>query len=456
MDKRTITAIATPVGVGGIAVIRISGDEAISITDKIFISKTKISDAESHTVHYGHIVDKDNEIIDEVLVTVMRAPRSYTKEDVVEISTHGGIIASKNVLKRIIEAGAYLAKPGEFTKRAFLNGRIDLSQAEAIIDTINAKTTLEQKNALSQVGGALSLEINNIRNDLISLAASMQVIIDYPDEELEDVTIDDILQRVEKASEKINNLINSSQNGKIIKNGIKTVIAGKPNVGKSSLLNILAQEDRAIVTDIAGTTRDVIEESVNIDGITLILTDTAGIRQTDDTVEKIGVMRSKQSIDTADLVIIVLDATSPLDDEERELLKITEDKKKIIIINKTDVENNIASTLSQELSQYLPIEISIKTNTGLEVLTNRIKELYNLGKIGQNENTIVTNLRHVEALERAKSSLASCISSINDGMPSDIASIDINQAIDALGEITGAVVSEDIVSAIFHSFCVGK
>lgn len=456
MDNRTIAAISTPIGEGGIAVIRLSGDDSIEVADKVFKGKIKLSDAPSHTIHYGHIIDESSALVDEVLVSIMRAPKSYTRENVVEISTHGGIVASKNVLKCLIKAGASPAAPGEFTKRAFLNGRIDLSQAEAIIDIINSKTSLEQKNALSQVGGSLSKEINSVRNDLINLSASMQVIIDYPDEELEDVTCDDIKSRAEMALDRISELIKSSENGKIIKNGIKTVIAGKPNVGKSSLLNFLAREDRAIVTEIAGTTRDVIEETVNIEGVPLILTDTAGIRQTEDIVEKIGVEKSKKSIDEADLVIVVFDASTPLDDEELTLIKETENKKRIIIINKSDIKDDRVIKKLYEIDGIEPIELSVKTGDGAKLLTDKIKSMYNLGEVGQDDNCIITNMRHVDVLKRASDALTKAIESIDSGMPSDIASIDINIAIDSLGEITGAVVSEDIVSAIFHSFCVGK
>lgn len=456
MDNKTIAAISTPIGEGGIAVIRLSGDDAIKITDKIFKGGKKLSICPTHTIHYGHIIDQNGEMVDEVLVTIMKAPKSYTRENVVEISTHGGIVASKNVLKCVLKAGASLAEPGEFTKRAFLNGRIDLSQAEAIIDIINSKTSLEQKNALSQVSGSLSNEINSVRNDLISLAASMQVIIDYPDEELEDVTCENIKKRLITSHKKISKLILSSENGKIIKNGIKTVIAGKPNVGKSSLLNFLAREDRAIVTEIAGTTRDLIEETVNIDGVPLILTDTAGIRKTNDIVEKIGVEKSKKSIEDADLVIVVLDASTPPDLEELELLKETEDKKRIVIINKSDIRSDTALSKIYELENIKPIELSVKTGDGADLLTEKIKEMYNLGEVGQNDNCIITNTRHVDVLQRASDSVFRAIESIDSQMPSDIASIDINIAIETLGEITGAVVSEDIVSAIFHGFCVGK
>ena len=456
MEQRTIAAISTPVGAGGIAVIRISGADAIRIADSVFCGRTALLEADSHTVQYGHIVDKNENIIDEVLVSLMRAPRTYTREDVVEISTHGGVVASKNVMKCLMEAGAYPAQAGEFTKRAFLNGRIDLSQAEAVIDIINSKTTLEQKNALSQAGGSLSTEINKIRQNLVNLAASMQVIIDYPDEELEDVTIDDIADVVSASKMSIEKLLNTSDNGKIIKDGIKTVIAGKPNAGKSSLLNVLAKEDRAIVTDIAGTTRDVIEESVNIDGIALRLIDTAGIRETDDIIEKMGVERSLKSIDEADLIIVVLDLTSKITDDEKELLDNTKDRKRIIVLNKSDAED---LENAKEIKDFVGsefIEISAKTGDGIGDLIDCIKKMYDIDGIVQNEGCFVTNLRHVSALSKASQALCNAKKSIEEGMPADIASIDINAAIEALGEITGAVVSDDIVSAIFHDFCVGK
>ena len=456
MNNKTIAAISTPTGVGGIAVIRISGSDAVKIVNKAFLGKADLQKVPTHTVHYGFITDENGEKLDEVLVTVMRGPKSYTREDVVEISTHGGIISSKSVLKRLIELGAYPAQPGEFTKRAFLNGRIDLSQAEAVIDIINSKTQMSKSNALNQSAGSLSKRINDIRGDLVNLAASMQVIIDYPDEELEDVTIDDIKNRINKSINNIDKLISSGENGRIIKEGIKTVIVGKPNVGKSSLLNFLAREDRAIVTDIAGTTRDVIEEEVNLDGCLLVLTDTAGIRQTDDVVEKMGVLKSLDEIDGADLIIMMLDANTTIDEEEIKLLEETKNKKRIIVLNKTDIKkkeikDNIMDIIAEDI-----IEMSVKTGEGTQNLKNRIKDMYNLGAIGQSDDLIVTNIRHIKALEDAKNALEKVMDSIFMGMPTDILSIDINIAIDALGEITGAVVSDDIVSAVFHDFCVGK
>ena len=352
--------------------------------------------------------------------------------------------------------GVRPAEPGEFTKRAFLNGRIDLSQAEAVIDIINSKTPLAKKNALHQSGGGLSAMINEIRNSLVSLAASMQVIIDYPDEELEDVTCEDILNSVITAEKKVSALINTAENGKIIKDGIKTVICGRPNVGKSSLLNFLAREERAIVTDIAGTTRDVIEESINLDGIPLILTDTAGIHETENEIEKIGVEKSLKSIDEAELIIMVTDASRAPDEDEKTLLEQTRDKKRIILLNKTDIKNENAMDELRTLVGDEAIEISAKTGEGADELIKTIKKMYNIGEIGMSDDCIVTNMRHVRALSEAKDALIRARESLELNMPSDIASIDINIAIDALGEITGAVVSEDIVSAIFHSFCVGK
>lgn len=457
MEARTIAAISTPTGKGGIAVIRISGKDAVCIADKVFSGKEKLCKAKSHTVHYGHIKDKNGTILDEVLVTVMLAPKTYTCEDVVEISTHGGAIASKSVLRCLMEAGAYPAEPGEFTKRAFLNGRIDLSQAEAVIDVINSGNTLAQRNALSQVGGSLSDKINAIRNDLVNLAASMQVIIDYPDEELEDVTCDDIAEAVLSAKIKVKGLLQTADNGKIIREGIKTVIAGKPNVGKSSLLNLLAGEDRAIVTDIAGTTRDIIEESINMDGIPLILIDTAGIRETDDVIEKMGVERSLKSIENADLLMIVLDSEALLRDDEIKLIEDTSERNRIIIVNKSDIKDD---NVCREIQKYIGndyIEMSAKTGEGYRALADKIKEMYNLKDMsGESDRCIVTNLRHVSALAKAETALENAEECIKCGMPSDIASIDINTAIDALGEITGKVISDDIVSAIFHDFCVGK
>lgn len=453
--ERTIAAISTPAGVGGIAVIRISGTEAIAIADKVFSGS--ITDAPTHTVHYGYILDGRGGKIDEVLVTVMRAPKTFTREDVVEISTHGGMAAPRAVLDALIKAGAYHAEPGEFTKRAFLNGRIDLSQAEAVIDIINSTNDLAERSALSQLEGSLSKEIRSVRDKLIHLAAKMQVLIDYPDEDLEDVTTDDIRNVALKCMAETERLLSTADSGRILRDGIRTAIVGKPNVGKSSLLNKLAREERAIVTDIAGTTRDVIEEYINLGGIPLILIDTAGIHKTDDTVERIGVEKSLKSIEAADFVIVMIDGSSFFDDEDIEVMRATRDKKRIILINKTDLgQSKYIEAVRNRAAGSTVIEISAKTGEGLSRIAEEVKKFFSLGEISVSGGAVITNLRHKTALIKAKEALHNAADAIENGMPADIASIDINEAIGALGEITGETVSDDIVSAIFHEFCVGK
>lgn len=446
-NSRTIAAISTPQGLGGISVIRVSGDRALNICDNVFKGKNSLFDVKSHTVSYGHIVDKSGDIIDEVLVTVMHKPKTYTREDVVEISTHGGFMAAKRVLETLILAGAFPAEAGEFTKRAFLNGRIDLSQAEGVIDIINAKTEIEEKNALFQAEGGLFKKISEIRSNLVHLAAQMQVAIDYPDEDLEDVTALDIRKALVKAENSVSQMIDTRDSGRIIKEGIKTAIVGKPNVGKSSLLNCLAGEDRAIVTDISGTTRDVIEEFVNLDGVPLRLLDTAGIRDTEDTVEKIGIKRAKRAIEEAELVILVLDLSRKKDAEDQNLFELVKDKKNITVANKCDIK---AENIDAD------IEISSKTGEGIGELAKIIKKMYNFAEIECGNSAIITNARHLAALGSTKEALIRAIEQLDGGMPQDIAALDINEAIDFLGEITGETVSEDIVTEIFHSFCVGK
>ena len=444
---RTIAAISTPQGIGGISVIRVSGDKAVEICDSIFKGKDSLSSAKSHTVHYGHIVDKNGNAVDEVLVSVMLAPKTYTRENVVEISTHGGFTAAKRVMDMLVLAGAFPAEAGEFTKRAFLNGRIDLSQAEGVIDIINAKTEIEGKNALYQAEGGLFKEISEVRNSLVHLAAQMQVAIDYPDEDLEDVTADDILAVLEKNKKTVAKLIDTKDSGRIIKEGIKTAIVGKTNVGKSSLLNRLVREERAIVTDISGTTRDVIEEFVNLDGVPLKLLDTAGIRDTYDEVEKIGIERAKRAIEEAELVILVLDLSRAQDLDDKTLFDLVKNKKYITVANKCDIKSENFNS---------DIEISTKTGEGIAELAEIIKKMYNFSEIEIGNSAIITNSRHLAALCGTNTSLDRAISQLRGGMPQDIAALDINEAIDFLGEITGETVSEDIVSEIFHSFCVGK
>ncbi len=454
MKNKTIAAICTPAGTGALAVIRVSGDDAISFVDKIFRGKSPISAAKTHTIHHGFIVDENEQKIDEVLVSVMLAPRSFTAENVVEISTHGGMRASFAVMNELIRVGVFPAEGGEFTKRAFLNGRIDLSQAEAVIDIINAKTKLASQNALSQAEGTLFKGIENIRNSLVKLAAKIQVVIDYPDEDLSDITEDEILSKVIIQKENILNLLGTSQSGRVITEGILTAIIGRPNVGKSSLLNCLAHEERAIVTDIEGTTRDIIQETVNLDGILLKLLDTAGIRRTTDKIEKIGVEKSLRSIEEADLILVLLDAKNGLNETDFEILDDTANRNRIILINKTDM-------YKPDFLSFLPpdepvIEISAKTGLGISKLSELLKVRYNLGIIGQNDACVITNLRHVTALTHAKDALSRLQNGLLEGTPIDLVTIDLNMAIDALGEITGATVSEDVVNSIFHNFCVGK
>lgn len=454
--ERTIAAISTPIGTGGIAVIRISGADAISIADKVFCGKGKLSDSPSHTVHYGFIKDGDGNTVDEVLATVMRAPKTFTREDIVEISTHGGITASQGVLDAVIHAGAYIAEPGEFTKRAFLNGRIDLSQAEAVIDIINSKSALAKANALNQLEGNLSAEIKKIRGALVHLASQMQVIIDYPDEDLEDVTTDDIRRICAENLALTQKLLKTADSGRIMREGIRVSISGKPNVGKSSVLNMLSHSERAIVTDIAGTTRDVIEEYVNLDGIPLILSDTAGIHDTDDTVEKIGVERSLKSINEADLVLAVIDGSRGTDSYDKAVLESTKDKKRIILVNKSDIAKADIEYIKSLSDGSEVIEISALTGDGADRLSEVIKKIYNLGEIGVSNGTVITNMRHKKALDATETALSRAVSALDSGMPPDIAAIDINAAIESLGEITGETVSDLIVDSIFHNFCVGK
>ncbi len=450
-ESRTIAAVSTPVGTGGISVIRVSGDKAVEIVNKVF-SGAELAAVPTHTVHYGYIVNASGERIDEVLVTVMRAPRTFTREDVVEIGAHGGSVSTRAVLAAVIDAGAHPAEPGEFTKRAFMNGRIDLAQAEAVIDIINSKNELSRRNAVAQLGGSLSRDIKDIRNELVHLSAQMQVIIDYPDEELEDVTTDDIIEVCARCADRVGQLIETSESGRIISEGIRTAIVGKPNVGKSSVLNFLAREERAIVTDIAGTTRDVIEESVSINGIPLILSDTAGIRETEDTVEKIGVERSKRYLEAADLVLVVLDAARGIDDEDREVLAASEGKNRIVLLNKSDISEN--ADFSELECKY--IEVSAKTGEGMDELARVIERMCKLDEIKAENGAVITSMRHKAALIGARSALDNAAEALSNGMPSDIVSIDISAAMDSLGEITGETVSESVVNDIFHNFCVGK
>ena len=445
--ERTIAAIATPYGVGGISVIRVSGENAIEIVNKIFTKNITV--VESHTVHYGFIKVGD-EYIDEVLVTVMKGPKTFTGEDIVEIGTHGGIAVTNMVLDACVMAGADLAEAGEFTKRAFINGKIDLARAEAVIDLINSDNKIAEKNAVNQLRGGLSQAIENIRADLVALAAHMQVSIDYPDEDLEEITLDDISDVIRKSREHVDRLIKSADDGRIIKDGIRIVIVGKPNVGKSALMNRLAGYEKAIVTDIAGTTRDMIEENISLDGVPVKLIDTAGIHETTEAVEKIGVERSVKSIEGADLVLVVLDGNKEADEEDRQVISKTEDQKRIIIANKSDIN------IVESIKNISHVCISAKTGEGIDELSRMIKDMYKLGEISSKCGEIITNVRHKKALVECCKALDRALDALENNMPQDLAAMDINMAIDSLGEITGETVSEAIVSAVFKNFCVGK
>lgn len=452
----TIAAISTPYGTGGISIIRISGSRALEIADKVFkaSSKKKLAHVPSHTIHHGHIVSAEGKVLDEVLASVMLSPRTYTGEDTVELNCHGGLFTTKRILEEVLKAGAENASRGEFTKRAFLNGKTDLARAEAVIDLINSKTNLEQSISVNHLGGALSAKINSLRERLITLLAHVQVLIDYPDEELEPLSEDEFLIELKEIKNESAALLATSEAGSLIKNGIATAIVGKPNVGKSSLLNLLSGEEKAIVTNIEGTTRDAIEQSVSLGGVSLNLVDTAGIRETDDTIEAIGVKRSKEYIEKSKLIIFMADAASGIDENDKEIINSLEGKKCIALINKCDkasLENE--DIIKKSFNRV--IHFSVKTSDGLFELEEAIKEMFEIGEI-ENNSDIITNARHRDALAKAESSIASAIMAIEAGISCDTTFIDIEDAISALGEIVGLTVSEEVVDKIFHSFCVGK
>ncbi len=453
----TIAAIATALGEGGIAIIRVSGDKALEIVDKIFrpVNGKDMFSMKPYTMRYGHIIDKNEDVIDEVIVSFMKGPRSFTAEDTVEINCHGGVISTNTVLQEVIKAGARLAEPGEFTKRAFLNGRIDLSQAEAVMDIISAKTELSMKSAMRQSEGRLSTEINRLRQQTLDVLALIEYAVDFTEDEEEiDPSINiDVKSGVEKLISEVDTLIKSADEGKLIRDGLNVVIVGKPNVGKSSLLNVLLNERRAIVTDVAGTTRDIIEEYINLDGIPVRIIDTAGIRETEDVVEKIGVEKSKQKIDEADLIIFMLDTSRELDDEDREIINYIKDKKYIVLLNKVDLERKINDDEISDLTHK--IEISAKEAIGIDRLKEEIKELFFSGRV-DTESLMVTNTRHKQALYRALESLEGGLGGINRNEFLDLISIYIMSALKSLGEITGAEVEEDLVNKIFMEFCCGK
>lgn len=467
MKKDTIAAISTGMTNSGIGIVRISGEDAFQIIDRIYKGKETLSKAATHTIHYGHILD-GQETIDEVLVMLMRAPRTFTGEDTVEINCHGGTYVVKRVLETVIKNGARPAEPGEFTKRAFLNGKMDLSQAEAVIDVINSKSEYALQSSISQLKGSVKNKIKEIREEIIYHTAFIETALDDP-EHIDLTGYADKLRGVTvELTKELDHLIKSSDSGRIIKDGIQTVIVGKPNAGKSSLLNVLAGKERAIVTDIEGTTRDVLEEQIRVKGLTLNMIDTAGIRQTDDVIEKIGVDKAKEYVDKADLILYVVDSSRVLDDNDKEIMELLTGRKTIILLNKSDLQTVITKDiLEEELKKVsgaqegnalkIPmIDISAKEEHGLDELENTLQEMFLNGEVSFNDEVYITNVRHKSALTDAYNSLKKVIESIDMQMPEDFFSIDLLDAYEALGSITGETIGEDLVNEIFSKFCMGK
>lgn len=454
----TIAAIATPPGEGAISIVRLSGDDAVTIADQVFKGKdlTKVS---SHTINYGHFIDpKTREIIDEVMVSVLRAPKTFTREDTVEINCHGGIVPTNKILQVLLTNGARLAEPGEFTKRAFLHGRIDLAQAESVMDLIRAKTDRSMKAALNQLDGELSQLIKNLRQEILDVLAQVEVNIDYPEyDDVEEMTSKLLREKALDVCAKIEQLLVTARQGKILREGLATALVGRPNVGKSSLLNHLLHEDKAIVTDIAGTTRDVIEEYVNVLGVPLKLVDTAGIRETDDRVEKIGVERSRQALDRSDLVILLLNASEPLTTEDIELLQLTQDKKRIIVLNKMDLEPKLdLNELYQHVDKAEVLKTSVLKNEGIRELEEHIAMLFYGGIENSQTTVLVTNARHIALLEQAKAALEAVLTGLEQELPVDLVQIDMTRAWELLGEITGDSYQDELLDQLFSQFCLGK
>lgn len=458
MKTDTIAAIATAMSNSGIGIVRISGDEALEVADRIFRPKKgsrKVSDMETHTIHYGYVVDGE-EVVDEVMLLIMKAPRSYTCEDTIEIDCHGGVLVMKKILETVLKYGARPAEPGEFTKRAFLNGRIDLSQAESVIDVINAQNELALKSSVNQLQGAVLEKIKDIRAVVLHEIAFIESALDDPEHVSLDGYPEQLHGIMSDAHAKVKKLLDSSDNGKMLKEGINTAIVGKPNAGKSSLLNILVGEERAIVTEIAGTTRDILQEQIQIGGIGLNVIDTAGIRDTEDIVEKIGVNKSREYIEKADLIIYVVDSSTELDENDQEIIEAIQDKKAIVLLNKSDLDAKTDATVLEKRLNKPILSISAKNNTGIHELEKLIEEMFFSGKLSFNDEVYITNIRQKNALAEAESSLKMVLQSIDDGMPEDFFTIDMMNAYEVLGTIIGESVGEDLVNEIFSKFCMGK
>uniref|UniRef100_UPI00403F8D86 tRNA uridine-5-carboxymethylaminomethyl(34) synthesis GTPase MnmE n=1 Tax=Candidatus Enterococcus willemsii TaxID=1857215 RepID=UPI00403F8D86 len=455
----TIAAISTPPGEGAISIVRMSGDQAIAIANQLFKANKQLKDVASHTINYGHLVDpKDNQLVDEVMVSVLRAPKTFTREDVVEINCHGGIVVVNQILQLLLRQGARLAEPGEFTKRAFLNGRVDLSQAEAVMDLIRAKTDKAMNVALNQLDGNLSKLIRDLRQEILETLAQVEVNIDYPEyDDVEELTTRLLLEKAQQVQGQIDALLATAQQGKILREGLHTAIIGRPNVGKSSLLNHLLREEKAIVTDIAGTTRDVIEEYVNVRGVPLKLVDTAGIRETEDIVERIGVERSRKALSEADLILLVLNQSEPLTAEDRQLIEVTQGTKRIVLLNKTDLPAQLnQDDLRTLLGNDAMFSVSVLKNDGLDQLEQAIAELFFGGQTAEKDASYLSNTRHIALLENASQALSEVMSGIEAGMPVDLVQMDMTRCWDYLGEVVGDSVQDELITQLFSQFCLGK
>lgn len=461
MEFDTIAAISTPMGEGAIAIVRLSGDEAVAIADKIFKSPNhkRLTEVATHTIHYGHLIDpKTDEVVEEVMLSLMRGPKTFTREDVVEINCHGGIVSVNRVLQLVLRYGARLAEPGEFTKRAFLNGRIDLSQAEAVMDLIRAKTDRAMNVALGQMDGKLSRLITSLRQALLETLAQVEVNIDYPEyDDVEEMTIPVLLEKCGWVREEIIKLLQTSSQGKILREGLSTVILGRPNVGKSSLLNSLVQENKAIVTDIAGTTRDIIEEYVNVRGVPLRLVDTAGIRETEDIVERIGVERSREALKDADLILLILNYGEELTEEDERLFETIQAMDYIVVVNKTDIERKIDLNRVHELAgKHRVVTTSLLKEEGVIELEEAIAALFFEGQVEANDLTYVSNARHIALLHQAQQVIEDALAAAESGVPVDMIQIDVTRTWEILGEIIGDTVQESLINQLFSQFCLGK
>lgn len=459
MDLDTITSISTPMGEGAIGIVRLSGPQAVEIADKLYKGKHLLNDVPSHTINYGHIIDPESkEVVEEVMVSVLRAPKTFTREDIIEINCHGGILTINRVLELTMTYGARMAEPGEFTKRAFLNGRIDLSQAEAVMDFIRSKTDRASKVAMNQIEGRLSDLIKKQRQSILEILAQVEVNIDYPEyDDVEDATTEFLLEQSKEIKQEINRLLDTGAQGKITREGLSTVIVGKPNVGKSSMLNNLIQDNKAIVTEVAGTTRDVLEEYVNVRGVPLRLVDTAGIRETEDIVEKIGVERSRKALSQADLILFVLNNNEALTQEDYTLYEVVKNEDVIVIVNKMDLEQNIDINEVKDMIGDTPlIQTSMLKQEGIDELEIQIRDLFFGGEVQNQDMTYVSNSRHISLLKQARQTIQDAIDAAESGVPMDMVQIDLTRTWEILGEIIGETASDELIDQLFSQFCLGK